>query len=1330
LLTASSLPAAEIVVPVPECSPVFETGQTITAPGYTPGTSPGDPALPFKDLFLLLPPDADPRSITVMLRDTVDSPMEGQHEIAPAPPITTVVDGKEVQDWGPGKKIANGRNMLVYGRDEYYPRANVELMDAGSLRSWRLARVRYYPLRYNPVSRRLVLSTGGEIVLSCRTISVVAGSASSQTDGVFSDLVAGLASNYSEARGWYPVPSRPTRLTAESSPGAITDYVVLTTSAIAAGSAKLQAFLNHKATRGFSTALVTESQWGGGTGDVAAERIRAYLKANYLNKGIKYVLLIGNPHPTSGDVPMKMLWPRRSSTTYREAPSDYYYADLTGNWDLDRDGYYGEGDHDLKAGGVDRYPEVIVGRIPFYGNFADLDSVLQKTIDYEAGGIGGPWVNNVLLTMKPSDTYTPGYHLGEAIKSAAAAPAGFGVTRVYEETYGLNPPPNSTPCNYTTSLNAAQQHSGFWFWWTHGSETVAADVMSSDRTQYLDDRYPAFTFQCSCLNGAPENPNNLGYALLRRGAIATDAASRVSWYYPGQTDFSNTDSNAGMTYRYAIKLVRDHKPCGDAHFEMMVETPLDIWMNHCVFNLYGDPSVAYAAGPTVSHTPHRDTDVTSSPYVLDAQITTNGPIKSGSPTIRWNTNGGGSFTSAPMSLVSGNSYRGQIPGQPYGTTVYYYIHVEDVQGRIALSPSSAPNALHSFKVRTDSQPPVIQHTPPGNTGELAGPYPVRATVTDNTGVQSVTLYYHRNSGADSPLPMQPIGGNQYEALIPGPSSAGDVISYYIVATDVALGRNSSREPSPSGYHSFAVPPKKQVAVLNCATVPPYFLGSNSNAYQAIKSILDTDPAQRFQVNIITSLTATNLSGQDALVLPDNAVPSEDMATVSNWFVQGKTILTLESGTSYAACSGFLWPQAAGTNGYGTYWDTSANQNDQEIVLQDQLTAGYTLGQVIDSRGYTAAFIASALPQDARILSRSQFTPTRAYAVYRDVPGKGRFVALGPFIPLQQSQYSLIREALAVTPGERTIKVTGPAAGSVFDAGQTVRITFQTSGNWLSSDKVRIEYTTGLDGLWRSVPGASALGYATGAFDWNTAGLVGSRGYRIRVSHVGGSATGTSASTFTIVPVVDIVQAKSVPDGQLVKLAGKTVTSALAGLSYVQEPNRLAGIRVQSSQPLAESTSATIVGTMVTINGERALQAESVQVIASSARVNPMFLRTDALGGSVLGGQQGVYEYRRIRSGTAWSVALQPAVGLNNIGLLVKVAGTVTATGSGFFYIDDGARCSDGSGYTGVKVLSGSFTRPALGSRVTLTAISSSYYDRGQLWRALVMPTQDSVRVIP
>ena len=169
--------------------------------------------------------------------------------------------------------------------------------------------------------------------------------------------------------------------------------------------------------RGFTVEVVTEDVWGGGTGDTAAENIRDWLSNNYENKNIEYVLLIGNPDPNSGDVPMKMLWPRSDAEKYRNSPSDYYYADLTGNWDLDNDGLYGEREDDFGTGGVDRNWDVLVGRIPYYGNMNDLDAILAKIIAYENETSNeAVWRQNVLLPMKPMDSNTPGYHLGEAIK--------------------------------------------------------------------------------------------------------------------------------------------------------------------------------------------------------------------------------------------------------------------------------------------------------------------------------------------------------------------------------------------------------------------------------------------------------------------------------------------------------------------------------------------------------------------------------------------------------------------------------------------------------------------------------------------------------------------------------------------------------------------------------------------------------------------------------------------------------------------------------------------------------------------------------------------------
>ena len=106
-------------------------------------------------------------------------------------------------------------------------------------------------------------------------------------------------------------------------------------------------------------------------------------------------------------MPMKMTYPRSSESDDRESPTDYYYADLTSNWNSDGDGMYGEFGALL---GGDFSPttslpvhEVYVGRIPVYNaDYAALDGILMKTINYERES-DIAWRKNMLLPMAISN---------------------------------------------------------------------------------------------------------------------------------------------------------------------------------------------------------------------------------------------------------------------------------------------------------------------------------------------------------------------------------------------------------------------------------------------------------------------------------------------------------------------------------------------------------------------------------------------------------------------------------------------------------------------------------------------------------------------------------------------------------------------------------------------------------------------------------------------------------------------------------------------------------------------------------------------------------------
>lgn len=551
--------------------------QQISIPGFASASSSGNPALPCKLLYVALPLDADENSIKVSPGVINAGIISGDYEIPPVPPaVISDSDGRLDND----EQTLNARNMQVYGRDEFYPPEHLKLRYVGKLRNMKIAAVEYWPYCYNPKSGKLRY-------LECSDAMINFTASQSSVQSVNDSLtlqMAGFVSNKEQAAVWYPsnvVASAP-------KPG----YVIMTTSAIASDSSRITDFIDLLTLRGFNPMVITESNWGGGTGDTAALNIRNWLKANYISKNIEYVLLIGNANPTNGIVPMKMLWPRNSYSSYKEAPSDYYYADLTGNWDRDGDGYSGEEPDDFGTGGIDRIPEVYVGRIPYYGSIVDLDYILQKMINYETTTLPD-WRRKVLLPMKPLDSYTQSYEMGESIVRDILAPQGFIPVRIYDSIYGLNPAPEYYPCDYGVVESEWLKGAGFVFWQTHGSSTAASNILTSSLCPDLNDVSLPIVYAGSCTNGKPEDSTNLGYSLLKSGAISTLSASRVAWYYIGESNYTGSDSIGGVGYQYAKCLIQYKESCGRAVIDAKLNVPLTIWPNHLVLNIYGDPSLVF-----------------------------------------------------------------------------------------------------------------------------------------------------------------------------------------------------------------------------------------------------------------------------------------------------------------------------------------------------------------------------------------------------------------------------------------------------------------------------------------------------------------------------------------------------------------------------------------------------------------------------------------------------------------------------------------------------------------------------------------------------------------
>lgn len=154
----------------------------------------------------------------------------------------------------------------------------------------------------------------------------------------------------------------------------------------------------------------------------------------------------------------------------------------------------------------------------------------------------------------------------------------------------------------------------------------------------------------------------------------------------------------------------------------------------------------------------------------------------------------------------------------------------------------------------------------------------------------------------------------------------------------------------------------------------------------------------------------------------------------------------------------------------------------------------------------------------------------------------------------------------------------------------------------------------------------------------------------------------------------IAQVKMSPDGTEVNLTAKSVSFAQTDLFYIEEEDRSCGLLVaKPDHKLAAGFKADVTGTMKTnADGERYIDGQTALRAGSEfERINPLLVNCKSIGGS---------DWHYDPNTGAGQRGIDNGTGLNNIGLLVKVAGNVTYVDrvNGIAYIDDGSALTDGN----------------------------------------------------
>lgn len=182
-------------------------------------------------------------------------------------------------------------------------------------------------------------------------------------------------------------------------------------------------------------------------------------------------------------------------------------------------------------------------------------------------------------------------------------------------------------------------------------------------------------------------------------------------------------------------------------------------------------------------------------------------------------------------------------------------------------------------------------------------------------------------------------------------------------------------------------------------------------------------------------------------------------------------------------------------------------------------------------------------------------------------------------------------------------------------------------------------------------------------------------------------TGGCAPPADAIPILKVSHIWQLANGPaLYRLAGKTVSAVWTDGFWIEEPERAAGVRVALAAGSCTIGPAIVPGSSVDIYGtlstgdERLLNATVVVNNGPAAAIEPVTTTAKYIGG---------------RGVNADTPAAANGKGIYGVGILVRIAGALTWSGSDW-YLDDGSGLLDGA-IRGIKILS--LTTPTPGNKV-------------------------------
>ena len=461
----------------------------------------GKPWLPVRELKIALPPGMKAVSIRLLQVDT--EPMDGTYNILPSQKPIEI--GQSIESLEVTKP-----DPELYDRSQIYPEQTVELAGQCDLAGQNMARVRLFPVRYNPVEKKLFLSRSISFVIE-GTDGYTCGDylppvVSPEVRNEYETIVKSMVSNPEAVE----LSSRlALDKAADLLPSGRYDHVIITS---ATNAPYYTPLVNWHTRKGVpDTVILAADIYSAYSGADNQEKIRNFVIDAHNTWGTMYFLMGGE----NSTVPFEY-------RTYDDEsiPSDAYYGDYDDDWDY----------------------EVYVGRVTAEGA-AQVNCFVEKLLKYEtdpplsdfpleAALVG---MDLTLAADPPYYTLTAGEEMKEYIDNYYI-PTRFNVNKIYDSYPGEHK---------TTFINAMNSGLNLINHCDHSNTTVMGIgylnhgqlLTNGDVDGFTNNNYPSVIFSLGC------HPNEMDYNDCiaehfviynnLQGAVAFTGNTRSGWFYVG-----------------------------------------------------------------------------------------------------------------------------------------------------------------------------------------------------------------------------------------------------------------------------------------------------------------------------------------------------------------------------------------------------------------------------------------------------------------------------------------------------------------------------------------------------------------------------------------------------------------------------------------------------------------------------------------------------------------------------------------------------------------------------------------------------------------------------